>query len=85
MCQTQLAKILRERHDSAARRREAGRRRSKRPDEALGDIRLQYEAHAEDLAKRIVDAASRRTPPMSDGTEADARAPTTDSRSNAGP
>jgi hypothetical protein len=25
-------------------------------DEALGDIRLQYEAHAEDLAKRIRDA-----------------------------
>lgn len=25
-------------------------------DEALGDIRLQYEAHAEDLAKRVEDA-----------------------------
>jgi len=27
-------------------------------DEALGDIRLQYESHAEDLAKRVKDARS---------------------------
>jgi hypothetical protein len=37
--------------------------------EVLGDIRLQYEAHAEDLAKRVKDAAvsSMRLPPKSGG------------------
>ncbi len=62
MHQTQLAKIQarEEALDSVMREAEEERQAaliaSSVLDEARGDIRLQYEAHAEDLAKRIRDA-----------------------------
>jgi len=62
MCQAQLAEIQarEEALDSVMRETEEEWQValivSSVLDEALGDIRLQYEAHAEDLAKRIRDA-----------------------------
>ncbi len=62
MCQAQLAEIQarEETLDTVMRETEEERQAaliaSSVLDEALGNIRLQYEAHAEDLAKRVKDA-----------------------------